>query len=343
MNMQSSSLKTLSARVKSPWQFKLEEVELPAAPPDGEALIRVEACGICGTDLTTASAHTTSWQPFGHEVAGIVEQIGGSHSHLKIGDKVVLESSSYCGTCELCRNGRADLCNKAPNFWGKSALGFSNLMLAPIPCIVPRGDLAPEIACLAEPAGVAVDMVKTAGIHLGDDVCIIGPGPIALMAIPLVLRTGAARVVCIGRSHSRRRLEVARALGAETVTCDAGLDSLPELKAKFNHVLVTAPVDQIVPAISLLAYGGELTYIGIGSGSGTITFDANDFHYRKLQLRASFASPAIYYPIALKLLRAGIIPGDMIVSHAFTLNNIAEAMTLHRDDKANTVKVIVKP
>jgi len=336
-------MKTKSAYVKSPWQFEVREVELSDKLQEGEALIRVEACGICGTDLMLAHANATEWQAFGHEIAGVIEQVSEGIHHLKPGDRVVLESSSYCGVCELCRNGRVDLCNKAPNFWKRAAMGFSGLMHVPVACIVPRGELAPEIACLAEPAGVAFDMVKTASIALGEEVCLIGPGPIGLMAIPLILRSGAARVVCVGHSHSRRRLEVAERLGAEAAVCDAGLDTLSDWKAKFDHVLVTAPVGQVVPALSLLAYGGELTYIGIGAGSGMISFDANNFHYRKLQLRASFASPAIYYPAVLKLLKAGIIPGDLIVSHTFALDEIETAMTLARDDKANTVKVIVKP
>ena len=336
-------LKTKSAYLKSPWQFELREVDLPDNPPAGEALLRIEACGICGTDLTSAHSNTAEWKPFGHEIAAVIEQVPEGTPNLKPGDKVVLESSSYCGTCELCRNGRVDLCNKAPNFWRNPAMGFSERMLAPLACIVPRGELAPEIASLTEPAGVAFDMVKTAGIALGDEVCVIGPGPIALMAIPLALRSGAARVVCIGHSHSRRRLEVAEALGAQALPCDAGLETLSDCKAKFNHVLVTAPVEQIVPALSLLTYGGVLTYIGIGAGSGMISFDANNFHYRKLQLRASFASPAIYYPAVLKLLTSGIIPGNLLISHTFPLDQIAAAMTLARDDKANAVKIVVKP
>jgi L-iditol 2-dehydrogenase len=108
-------------------------------------------------------------------------------------------------------------------------------------------------------------------------------------------------------------------------------------------VLVTAPVEIIPSALDLLAYGGALTYIGIGTGSGVISFDANDFHFRKLQLRASFASPALYLPAVLDLLKAGIIPGEQIISHQFALSDLAQAMFLCRDDRENAVKVVVKP
>lgn len=110
---------------------------------------------------------------------------------------------------------------------------------------------------------------------------------------------------------------------------------------QFKHVLVTAPVEVIPSALDLLAYGGELSYIDIGTGSGQIAFDANDFHFRKLQLRASFASPALYFPVVLELLKAGIIPGDALISHRFELKDLAEAMRVNREAKDRAVKVVI--
>ena len=336
------AMKSLSGYMQAPWQFELRQMVLPDSPPADEVLVRVEACGICGTDLS-AAVKAKKWEPFGHEVAGVIEQVGPGLEHLEVGQKVVLETSSFCGHCAYCRNGRVDLCNKAPSFWGRAAMGFSERMVVPGCCVVPYDGLSAEVASLAEPAGVAYDMVKTAAVTLGDRVALIGPGPIALMAIPLLLRSGARQVVCLGRSHSRRRLEVARALGAEVVAVDGSLAQHPELNRQFEHVLVTAPVEIIPPALELLAYGGELTYIGIGTGASTISFDANAFHFRKLQLRASFASPALYFPVVLDLLKAGIIPGEQIISHRFGLRDLAAAMYLSRDDKQEVVKVVVEP
>lgn len=326
-----------------PWSFEVRTVDLPDTPPQGEVLVEVEACGVCGSDLNSAAATTGSWQAFGHEVAGVVRQVGEGVTNVTPGQHVVLESSSFCGTCALCRNGRVDLCNKAANFWGRPAMGFSEHMLAPACCVVPYEGLDPVTASLTEAAGVSFDMVKTAGVQLGDRVALVGPGPIGLMAIPLLLRSGAAQVLCIGRAHGTKRLDVARALGAETLAMDGPLDRQPGLLKAFNHVLVTAPVSCIPPALSLLAYGGVLTYIGIGTSGGQISFDANDFHFRKLQLRASFASPAIYFPVVLDLLRTGIISGPQLISHRFALEEIEAAMTAGRDHKAETVKVVVTP
>jgi len=335
-------MKTNAWYLRAPWEFERREIELPDIPPAGQILLRVEACGICGTDFSAAEK-AGKWEPFGHEIAGVIEAVGAGTDPLSVGQRVVLETSSFLAHSTESRNGRVDLCNKAPQFWGNAAMGFSERMLAPAVCAVPYENLTPEVACLTEPAGVACDMVKTAAVQLGDRVALIGPGPIALLAIPLLLRTGAREVVCIGRSSNKRRLEIAATLGAKTLVVDGPLNEVPELRRQFAHALVTAPVDVIPPALELLRYGGALTYIGIGTGSSLIQFDANDFHFRKLQLRASFASPALYFPLVLDLLRDGILPGEALISHRFPLAKLADAMELGRANKAETVKIVVQP
>lgn len=336
-------MKTRAAYLCGNERVEVRETELPDTPPRGYVRVKIEACGVCGTDVTAAQKSEPGAHPFGHEIAGVIDAIGDDVYGFEIDQRVVLESSSACGRCEVCRNGRADLCNgKALNFWGESVLGMSDYMQTPAIACVPYEGVTPEVASLAEPAGVGFDLVKTADIALGQRVCVIGPGPIALVAVALAKHRGASEVVCIGRAHSRARLAVAASLGAEIVE-DTGDEYAAELHNRFDHVLVTSPVETLVPAMKLLAYGGIMTYIGIGTGSGTISFDANDFHFRKLQLRASYAAPALYFPAVIALMKAGVIPTDALISHVFPLADIAQAMHTAAHDKANAIKVIVKP
>lgn len=336
-------MKTRAAYLRAPWETEIREVAIDDVPREGWVRLRVDACGVCGTDVTAAAETATAWAPFGHELAGTVDAAGPNVTHVGTGDRVVVQSSGYCGVCELCRDGRVDLCNKAPHFWGEPAMGFSEYMMTPAALAVPYEGLSPEVASLAEPAGVAFDMVKTAGIQMGDRVCVVGPGPIGLAGAALAVHRGAARVVCVGHSHSKARLTLAAKLGAEPMAVDAPLDDVAELGEAFDHVLMTAPTQCIAPGVALLAYGGEMTYIGIGTGDSMVTFDANDFHFRKLQLRASFASPAIYFPAVLRLLQAGVIPGEELISHRFGLDEIGEAMATLRDNKGSALKVVVTP
>lgn len=332
---------TRAAFIKAPWQTEVRDVMLPDAPQPQWVRVKIEACGICGTDATTART-APDWQPFGHEIAGIIDAVGEGVTCLDPGQRVVLESSSACGACPRCRNARPDLCiGKAPNFWSQPALGFSDYIHAPAICCVPYDGLTPDIASLAEPCGVAFDMVQTADIALGETVCVVGPGPIALVALALAKARGAPRLGCIGRDPTQARMKLARDLGAETFTMDEALSG--QLAETFDHFLITSPPATIPPLLPLLTYGGKATYIGIGTGDATITFDANTFHFRKLQLRASFASPALYFPAVLALLKSGTIPGEKLISHRFPLTEIQQAMETMRDAKNDILKVIVKP
>lgn len=222
-------------------------------------------------------------------------------------------------------------------------MGFSEKMVAPACCAVPYEGLSPEIACMAEPAGVAVDMVQVADIQLNDSVCIVGPGPIALMSIPLAIRQGAGRLVCVGKESHGTRLALAKKLGAEIATIENDLGELDDLKDQFDHVLMTAPAKFIADCFPFLRYGGEVTYIGIGTGSGHITFDANSFHFRKLQLRASFASPGIFLPLVLDLFKKEILPGEKFVSHRFNLDQMDTAFPILKETPNEVVKMIIQP
>ena len=335
--------RTRSAYLRAPWQVELREVELPDTPPEGQLLLAIDACGICGSDLTSAK-QWSDWGPVGHEVAGTILACGPAcPPHLAPGLRVVLESSSFCGHCRTCRDGRSDLCNRGPGFWNTVAMGIGERMLVPASAAVPYTDLDAAVACQAEPVGVAIDLVRTAGITLGERVCIVGPGPIGLSAVPLALRSGALRVLVVGGSRHRQRLAFAADLGAETLASDRPLHEEEGLRRAFDHVLVTAPVATVPAALALLATGGRLTYLGIGTGDGRISFDANDFHFRKLQLRASFASPALYLPLALDLLRQDIIPGRRLVSHEFALDDACRAFATCADPAAGALKVVIRP
>jgi L-iditol 2-dehydrogenase len=287
----------------------------------------------------------TEWQGFGHEVAGVVVDVGAGITHVKAGDRVVLESGSYCGTCEQCRNGRMDLCNRGNNFWRNPTMGFAEYILAPRECLVPYTGLTPEIACLTEPVGVAVDMVRVADIALNDEVLVLGLGPIGLMSIPLARMRGAAKIYAVNRSGGRRAA-AAKALGADDVisTRETPLDKVSFRKGGVDRALVSASVGAITDALPIMNYGGILSFIGIEFGDGAkVSFDANDFHFKKLQLRASHASPALYFPMVLDLLRDGHVNGAALVSHTFPLAQMAEAMRTVRDCRDEVIKVVVTP
>ena len=333
-------MRTRAGYLHKPWIVELRTVDLPDEPPPGWVRLRVLACGVCGSDLN-AAVNDDQPKPIGHEIAGRVEQVGDGVDRLAVGQTVALESSSFCGQCDLCRAGRADLCRKAPGFWGQPAMGFADVMDAPAGCCVHYEGLAAEIACQAEPGGVAMDMVLTANVAPAQRVCVIGPGPIGLMAAGLARQRSGLPVTVVGRRADSARMTLAGELGFRTAAAETAQDWPGELVESFEHVLLTAPPSLIGPACELLSYGGVLTYIGIATSDPHIRLDANRFHFRKLQLRSSFASPAMYFPQVLALLASGAIPAAELVTHRFGLSQLADALLCCRDRKDEVVKVVV--
>jgi L-iditol 2-dehydrogenase len=332
-----------TAYVKASFHFEVREAPLREITDD-EVLVRVRACGVCGTDMSTAATEAKEWQPFGHEISGVVERAGARVRTVKPGDSVVLESGTFCRSCDDCRNGRVDLCNKGPNYWLKGPMGFSEFIIVPWEMVIPYTGMSYEEASLVEPLGVAIDLVKTADIPLGAHVLVVGLGPIGLMALALARIQGASRIIAVSPSHSSRRIELAKKFGADEIIHsdreDIGAHSYA--RGGVDRVLVTAPPSALPRAIDAARVGGIVAFIGIEYGpKATVSFDANAFHFRKLQLRASFAGPALYFPMALELIRTGRIDAKSLVSHRFGIGDIAQGFAALRDDKATAVKGVM--
>jgi L-iditol 2-dehydrogenase len=306
--------------------------------------IRVTACGICGTDLHLNPDDADKDLPFGHEIAGTVIETEAKVHGLHVGQKVVLESATPCGRCDECRNAKQELCTDIQSFFFMDSFGFAQEMIAPAICAIPCEDLSPEVACMSEPLGVAIDLVRLADIQPSSNVLIMGPGPIALMALSLIRRMGARKVFISGFERNSARIAAARKIGVDGVF-DPTKQPLSEADfgCKIDRVLVTTPPPTLADAMAVACKGGIISFIGIAFGEmASCNFDVNDFHFKKLQLRASFASPALYTPLALQYLREGIVDPEILISHRFPLAEMPEAMKTARDG-SRAVKVIVTP
>lgn len=331
------------AYVKAPFQFELREIEIPK-PGEGQILLDVRACAVCGTDMHTAAFEAEDFISFGHEIAGVVVENGpGAHRFLP-GEKVIVESCTFCHVCENCRNGRPDLCTN-----GKSILddveisGYADYMLIPEEAAVPFAGLSFAQAALAEPLGVALDLFYTTGIEVNDDVAVVGLGPIGLMAIALAKAAGARNVYAIQRSgRSKARIALAEKLGATVIlTKDTDLNTYPFPRGGLNKIMVTAGPAVIPEMFKVAAFGGIISFLGIDMANGDITFNANDFHFKKLQLRASFAAPALWFPRALDLLKNKVVDPDDFITQTFPLEEIQNWFEKQRDDSSDVIKMVM--
>lgn len=333
----------MKAAYKAGQKITIKELQLRAIKPD-EIRIKVDACGICGTDLHVNPDEANNEALFGHEMAGRILEVGRAVGWLKVGQKVVIESATPCGKCDNCRNTRQELCSDIQSFFFLGYFGFSEETIVPAICAIPCDDLTPEVASISEPLGVAIDLVRLTDITINSNVLVMGQGPIGLMATALAKRAGARRVFVseFGDKTARKKM-------AESLDIDGFIDPRKTPVAKYDfgcaidRVLMTAPPPCLNDAFAVACKGGIISFIGIAHGEGAYCkFNVNDFHFKKLQLRASFASPALYTPMALNYLREGIVDGNSLISHRFGLKDIAKALDVAKNDSA-ALKIIINP
>jgi threonine dehydrogenase-like Zn-dependent dehydrogenase len=332
---------TRAAYTKTYYQFQLRDRVVPEPGP-GEVQLQIAACSICGTDLSIAGKTARRWSLFGHEISGVVTAVGAGVTRFVPGDRVALDSSAPCGECEECRAGRPLACLNEQSYWDKY-MGFADYMVAPQQQVFPAGDLPPEIACLTEPAAVSIDLAAVADVGADDRVLIIGPGPLGLLAIPECRRRGVERLWMAGRSHSKARMRVAEEYGAELIYVDKqDLSKCDFGRRGVTRILVVAPPTELPLAARIGAPGSIISYIGISWGKkGVIKFDADTFHFKRQQLRASMAKPGTRAAEALDLLQSGTFDPAKVLSGQFALPDIGAAMTENRDDKANAIKLVM--
>lgn len=334
---------------KAPFQFELRELPTPEPDP-GEVVVKVTACGICGTDLHFLG-HNQDWTPLGHEVVGTIAAVGAHVTGWQVGETVAVENHVGCGVCDPCKNGRALYCQNLTSYMEDRA-GFADYLRVRSD-MVHKYDaqaLTPSQAALTEPLTVALDLLQRADPDFNDEVVIFGPGPIGLMLTALAKRRGARRVFLTGSNRStprgQHRLAVGRQMGADIVLADAEDDILTEIKAAVppgvNRVLVTAPPRTLPLAFEIACFGAIIGLIGIEFGEGAeITYDVNDFHFKKLQLRASHAIPNHYFPIAVDLLARRVVDPDLVVSHTFSLDEYEDAFKTLTDPQQAVSKVVI--
>ena len=330
----------MKAAFKNGRDIFLKDVELPPMQPH-QVRLKVRACGVCGTDLHVRPGEDKA-VPIGHEIAGTVLDVGSAVTGVEKGQEVALDSSTPCGRCEHCHNAEQELCTALQSFWSVESRRFAEEMLVPPACVLPAEGLDPAVACLQEPLGVAIDMVRLADIRIDSNVLVIGPGAIGLMVIALVKRAGARRVFVSGHRRRTVRAELALRFGADAFVDPTECEvEAHDFGCPIDRVLVTATPRTLPTAMKVAVKGGIISFIGIEYGEGALcTFDANEFHFKKLQLRASFASPALFGARALQYLREGVVDGEALVSHRVPLADIAVAIDTARDDPA-AVKVVV--
>lgn len=297
-------------------QLELTDVPLPDILDD-EVLIRVAACGICGSDVHGYDGSTGRRIPplvMGHEAAGVIEQVGQGVRDFRVGERVTFDSTVYCGQCDFCQAGKVNLCDN------RQVLGvscgdyrrhgaFAEYVTVPARIVYRLPDSLPmEHAALIEAVSVAVHAVNRSEVAAGDTAVVVGAGMIGLLTIQALRAAGAGQVVATDLDDTR--LELAKQLGASVTVNSQQQDPVEVVQeltsgrgaaAAFEAVGATEP---IAAAIHCVAKGGSVTLIGNVSPQVELPLQA--VVTRELTLYGSCASQGDY-PRCIELMASGAI------------------------------------
>ena len=338
-----------AAYLKAPRQFEVRDVELRPIHAD-EVLVDVKACGFCGHDNILASYHAKEWEPFGHEFSGVVVQVGERVRGLAVGDRVCIETNMFDPLSDCARNGRPDL-DTVPlgsSFMNLDAghrggMGFAEQVIVPGDLCVKFDGISFEEACMIEPLGVAYDIVMTADIKLNNDVLVFGCGPIGLMAMKLAKASGARRIYAAQHSGSKARCDLAMRYGADEIifTDKQRLEDYAFEKGGVDRVLMTVPPKHMGEALAVMNAGGILSFAGISYNEPTVTFDSNTVHLQKLQIRGSNAIPALYFPMCIDMVKAGMVELKPLISHRMHIETLPEDLARYYAERDRAVKAVM--
>lgn len=339
--------------MKSAWitgklQIEVREEDDPG-PAAEEVVIRIRACGICGTDLHFYRDFPGSAPiPLGHEVAGTVHETGAAVDDLQIGQTVAVQNHVPCGICTPCLMGKPERCRNIQTYMDDRA-ALAEYLRVPRKMVVPYTGISFEEAVLAEPLTVAFDLLNRAQIEPFQSVCVSGPGIIGLFCTKLATEAGARKIVVLGRSFQTKRggirMEAAQRLGAAVVVDtdeDAWVDTVKEaVPDGFEKIIVTSPPRSIPATFELACFGADIIYNGISFREQEITFNANTFHFKKLALIASHAIPNWGFPLAFELLSRKLFNSARLVTHSFAFEDIEKAFTIAASRDEAAIKVVI--
>ncbi len=330
-----------------PGKIEVREVDRPQVA-EGEVLIRVAACAICGTDVRIfqhGHTHVVPPQITGHEIAGEIVEVGKGVTGYQVGDKVAVITVISCGRCSYCRRGWQNLCPEQKYIGYDYPGGFAEYMKMP-KVGVDRGNLLvlpPDIdlleASLIEPLSCVINGQSYLRVGLGETVLIIGAGPIGCMHVAMAKNQGAGKIFLADLSGER--LQLAQRAGADVYIHSAKED----LKSRIRELTGNLGVDVVIVAASsgtaqeqaleLVAPRGRISLFGgLPKDKPTILFNSNIVHYKEVGVFGVFASHASQYEEAAKLIHARRVDAKSLITHVLPLEKLMEGIELVRTGQA---------
>jgi threonine dehydrogenase-like Zn-dependent dehydrogenase len=325
---------------------RLEYEDRPVPRPDqpGDVLVKIEACGICGTDLNilaTPPAHkATPNIIIGHEGVGLVEAIGAGVTGLRPGDRVVVAPRLTCGQCRYCRRGLDNQCTNYKTIGTTIDGAFAPYLLAPQSALFKVGTKVPrEDAALFEPLSCVVGSITRAPVEAGDNVAIIGAGPMGLLFAQMYRTLGAGRIMVA--DIAPYRLNFAQEMGVDDALNPAEVDlaqAVLDITGLGADIVVDAVGNQMDMAIKLSRRGGHVILFGLRPHDNPPVNQYTITRY-DLTLHGTFVGLKPFEQ-TIQLLESRRLQPSALITHRVPLTRLAEGVELMRSGQG--LKVVVE-
>jgi L-iditol 2-dehydrogenase len=338
-------------------QLIVQEVPDPSLQ-EGEVLLKIDACSVCGTDMRTYRHGDKKIIPpriLGHEFCGVVvESRTNGHANVKVGDRVVMYIVMSCGECRYCKAGRQNLCVNRHTMSYHYDGAFAPYVKIPAKAVregnlikVENRDISSQHLSLAEPLGCVMNAANRLQIGFKDTVAVIGAGPIGVMHAILARLAGAQKVWMLDISESR--LEMMKQFdidGVVKVKPDGGhYQEMLDLTDGFGAsvVIVANSVAQSqADALEITGKGAKVEFFGgLPKSKPEALLNTNHLHYKELLVSGSYSEKMSDFQSAYALINSGRFPSDKIITHTLPLERVTESFGLM--ERGESLKVCIVP
>ncbi|MBU2645202.1 alcohol dehydrogenase catalytic domain-containing protein [bacterium] len=328
----------MKAIVKRTAEPGIEVIDMQK-PVVGESdfLVRVLAGSLCGSDVHIYEwTAGYEWVPMpvvlGHEFSGEVVEVGSRVSGLAAGDRITALPAMSCGECAFCRMGKAESCRQR-GILGLTRNGaFAEYMLIKGTAEVLKipDNVSSEEASLCEPLAITLNGIDLSGIKPGQTAAVFGPGPIGLLTVQLLKTAGAGTIVVTGTSVDKRRLEIARQMGADVIIdVDQGdpVEQVLQTVGKLDYVFEATGIPQTISqGLQMLKRGGRVMLLGIHAGHAS--FDPIDLVRQSKSLIGVYGYDRNTWLRVLRLLSTGKININPVITHRLPFSRGVEGFEL---------------
>jgi len=324
--------------ITEPNKAEVKSVPIPE-PMEKELLIKIMACGICGTDIHIFRGEYFGNYPVvpGHEFSGIVEKIGQGVRRFKEGDRVSVEPNISCDSCNSCLNNRQNFCLNWEAIGVTRPGGMAQHVCAPEKNVFPIGNLPFESAAFMEPLSCVLHGIQRAKIALADKIAILGAGPIGLLMLKVIKNMGSTPVTVVDRNRSR--VQYSKTIGADII-----LYGTEELEKDYYDVVIdaTGALSVMAGSIDHARHGGTVLLVGVPPAGKTIEIEPFKIFKKGLKLLSSYTSLRNSFQ-AVELLKSGIVEVGDLISHRILLEDFEKGVEMIEQGKENVRKVMILP